>query len=259
MKRSTQIALYIIAALTFVVLLVVSNLARRNAPVKGVTVTLDYQGGDTMVLPRQVATWVLRQMPTLLGTPVKDVNKNAVEQMMQHNPWLAATRVHVSVGGNLRVQAAQRVPVLHLFYQEREFFLDETGSYMPLCGQGGSNVLVGNGFFNVALPKVLDSLNLSQMEKTRNFRLKEMWTVAVYLRQHPDYGVLFDQMFMDEHGDIRLVPKVGNHIVLLGDAGNLDAKFHDLLAFYRDGCSKVGWDTYRQISVKYQQQVIGSR
>lgn len=245
--------------MAFVVLLVVSNMARRNAPVKGVDVTLDYQGGDTMVRQQQVEAWIIKQIPTLLGSHVKDVNMDAVEQVLLLNPWLATSRVNVSVGGNLRVQASQRVPVLHLFYLGREFFLDENGSYMPPCGHGGSNVLVGNGFFNVALPKILDSLNLHQMEKTRNFRLKEMWTVAVYLQQHPDYGVLFDQIYMDENGDLRLVPKVGNHIVLLGDASNLDSKFHDLLAFYRDGCSKVGWDTYKQISVKYLHQVIGSR
>lgn len=240
-------------------LLLVSHVARRNAPIKGVDVTLNYQSGDTMVLPRQVEAWIVKQMPTLLGCPVKEVDMSAVEQVLQLNPWLSTSRINISVGGYIRVQASQRVPVLHLFYQGNEFFLDDAGAYLPLCGQGGSNVMVGNGFFNVALPKTLDSLNLSQMDKARNFRLKEMWTVAVYLQQHPDYGVLFDQIFMEENGDLRLVPKVGNHTVLLGDATKLDDKFHDLLAFYREGCSKVGWNTYKQISVKYRHQVIGSR
>lgn len=259
MKRSTQVTVYILAALLIAALLVLSNIVRRNAPVRSVKVAIDYGGGDTLVSSTALSQWLTRQMPALLGSRVKEVDDRAVEQTLARNPYIESCRVNISVGGDINVNAHQRIPILHMFYIGREFYMDEKGGYLPLSGESIADVMVGNGFFNVALPKVMDSLSLRQMEKNRNFRLKSLYTVAEYLHQHPDYGILFDQIYMNEGGDVCLVPKAGNHLVVIGDANHLDRKFYDLIAFYREGCSKVGWDTYEQISVKYKGQVIGKR
>lgn len=259
MKRNTQVIIYTTAAILVVALLVLSNIVRRNAPVRSVISNIDYCGSDTLISDKTLEAWLTKKMPTLLGSHVKDVKTDAIEKILAHNPYIEDCQVNISVGGDVNLNVKQRVPILHLFYGDYEFYMDKEGHYLPLSSEGVANVLVGNGSFNVRLPKVLDSLNLTQIRKSRNFRLEGIYVVAKYLYDHPDYGILFDQIFMDETGDIYLVPKVGSHVVVLGDANHLDRKFYDLVAFYREGCSKVGWDTYKQISVKYKGQVIGKR
>ncbi len=259
MKRNTQIILYAAAAILLVALVVLSNITRRNASVRNIKAYIDYCGGDTLISAITLEKWLVQQMPTLPGSRVKQVHADTLLAILQHNPYLASCRVSTTVGGDITIRAQQRVPILHLFYNGREFYLDSKGSYLPLGSEGMTSVLVGNGYFNVKLPIPLDSLSLPQMQQNRNFRLIILYNVAAYLHSHPETGILFDQIYMDKNGDIQLVPKVGNHLVTLGDDSDLDRKFYDLLAFYREGFSRVGWDSYKHLNVKYTDQVIGTR
>ena len=45
---------------------------------------------------------------------------------------------------------------------------------------------------------------------------------------------------MNLNGDIELVPRVGNHTILLGDASRLEVKFRNLRWFYREALNKKG-------------------
>ncbi len=259
MKNKKQIILYTSAAVLLVALIVMSNITRRNASVRAIKAEIDYCGGDTLISAATLQNWLVEQMPTLTGQQIKEVHTDTLLSLLESNPYLTASHVSTSVGGDISIQARQRTPILHLFYDGREFYLDSEGNYLPLGTEGMTDVMVGNGYFNVKLPAPLDSLTVQQMQQSRNFRLLGLYHVAAYLHRHPTIGILFDQIYMDENGDILLVPKVGNHLVTLGDDSDLDRKFYDLLAFYREGFSRVGWDSYKHISVKYKDQVIGTR
>ncbi|MDY5968553.1 MAG: hypothetical protein SPJ13_00835 [Bacteroidales bacterium] len=259
MKRSTQTAIYVVGTLILLGLLVFSNMARRNAPVRSVKAIIDYQSGDTLLSTQHLEEEVTKKMPTLLGMMVKDVKKEEVWKAATSNPFVQECRVSFGVGGDVRLQVQQHVPILHLFYLGREFYLDKDGNALPPSGEHMADVMICNGYFNIKLPQVLDSVSYEQMKKTRNQRLIRVYNLALFLYNNPEYGVLFDQEYMNEEGDLCLVPKVGDHIVVVGSDDDLDRKFHDLLAFYREGLQQVGWDTYRQISLKYKHQVIGTR
>ncbi len=259
MKSKKQIILYSAAALLLVTLVVMSNITRRNASVRHIQAEIDYCGSDTLISHTTLENWLIQQLPTLTGQQIKEVHTDTLLHVLQNNPYLASCHVSTTVGGDINIQAVQRVPILHLFYGSREFYLDREGNYLPLGTEGMTNVVVGNGYFNVKLPTPLDSLTLSQMQQSRNFRLLSLYNVALYLHDNPSVGILFDQIYMDENGDILLVPKVGNHIVTLGDDSDLDRKFYDLQAFYREGFGRVGWNSYKHLSVKYKDQIIGTR
>mgnify|MGYP007112534561 CR=1 FL=1 len=59
-------------------------------------------------------------------------------------------------------------------------------------------------------------------------------------------------------GDLRidLIPRTGNHRVRFGRVENVEAKLDKLLAFYQNGLSNIGWDSFRTISVEYHGQVV---
>jgi cell division protein FtsQ len=65
------------------------------------------------------------------------------------------------------------------------------------------------------------------------------------------------QIYVDDKHEIELIPRVGSHRILLGDADSLETKFSNLLAFYKQAIPKVGWDAYKVINIKYANQVVG--
>ena len=56
--------------------------------------------------------------------------------------------------------------------------------------------------------------------------------------------------------EIELVPRAGDHTVLLGSLDDVDEKLERLLSFYENGLRNIGWESFRTISVKYKGQVV---
>ena len=55
---------------------------------------------------------------------------------------------------------------------------------------------------------------------------------------------------------IAIIPRSGNFIVDLGFAERLSSKLATLGDFYDKTLSNVGWETYRHISLRYDNQVV---
>ena len=59
--------------------------------------------------------------------------------------------------------------------------------------------------------------------------------------------------------EVDLIPRSGGHMIVFGKLERVDEKFSRLMKFYRNGLSKIGWNTYRKIDVRYDNQVICSK
>ena len=143
------------------------------------------------------------------------------------------------------VRADQRKPVARLFYDNAEYFIDDEGVLLPMSRLGDCDVLVATGDFTE--PLRLDSLNL---------QVTLLAQLAAYLDKHPDYLDIIDQIHVERNGELMLSPKLGDHVVELGDLTGLDDKFDRLINFYRRGMPRAGWNTYSKISLKFKGQVV---
>jgi len=56
--------------------------------------------------------------------------------------------------------------------------------------------------------------------------------------------------------EVDLVPRSGRHIVRFGRVEEVERKLDKLLRFYRGGLSRVGWDEFRSIDLRYSDQVV---
>lgn len=221
---------------------VVANIWRRQASVRDVRVDIDYGESDTLVTSQQVAEYIRAKIPELMETQLRNVDLDVVDSVASCVPFLRDCHSGTSINGSVVVYAVQRHPVVHVCVGKEEFYLDDQCVRMPISSHGFANVIVANG----VIPAKGDAI-------------KYVWKLANYIDQHPDISPLFDQIYREEDGDLFLVPKLGNHVVEIGIPNDLDAKFHNLLAFYTRGLPQVGWDTYSQVSVKYKKQVVCTR
>jgi cell division protein FtsQ len=67
------------------------------------------------------------------------------------------------------------------------------------------------------------------------------------------------QIELTETGNMEMVPVVGNHLIKLGTAENIDQKFRRLMIFYQQILSKTGFEKYKVIDVQYEGQVVVSK
>lgn len=64
------------------------------------------------------------------------------------------------------------------------------------------------------------------------------------------------QIYVADNGEVELVPRVGEHTVLLGAPTRVEEKLARLKEFYTEGLNKVGWNKYSALNLKYDNQVI---
>ena len=240
MKKKTKI-IAIVAVVLLVVLIVAANMWRGQSRVRSVRVNIDYSGCDTLVTEEQVVELILAAMPTITTHELRDVDLQEVERVAATSPYLHQPDASTTIGGDVIVYAEQRRPIVRVCTPRGQCYYDTDHQPLPLGKVGNSDVIVANG-------------NLRQKSK-----LGEVLSLASYLDGHRDIGILFDQIYCDDQGDLFLTPKLGNHIVQVGDTSNLDQKFHNLLAMYTRGLPLMGWDTYSIISLKYRGQVVCTR
>lgn len=239
MTRKGRNIISVVTAMLLVGLLVAANVWRRQSLVKDIRVEIDYCEADTLVSCRQVAALVRKQMPEISRQRLGDVDLKRVEQAAAKSPFLRNCQASTSIGGAVVVYAVQRRPVMHVCAQGQEFYVDDQGYRLPMSRAGACDVIVASG----AVPP-------------KGKWLKQVWNLAMYIDQHPDLRPLFDQIYRSPQGDLYLTPKLGSHVVQMGSDQDLDAKFHNLMALYSRGLSQAGWDTYRQVSVKYRGQIV---
>ena len=233
---------YIVFVVLIAALIIGANVWRSHSMVHDVRVDIDYQGGDTLISPDQVKNIISEAIPDIYTTRLSHVNLQSIEKTASQSPYLTDCQAGTSIGGAVVLYAIQRRPIVRVMVGSTEYYISSSGYKLPVSRFGNSNVIVAGG----VIPK-------------KGNGPYEVWLLAKYLDEHPDYGVLFDQIYRNAKGNLYLTPKIGSHIVEVGSPDNLDEKFHNLTVFYTKGLPQAGWDTYSQISIKYRGQVVATR
>jgi len=111
-----------------------------------------------------------------------------------------------------------------------------------------ARVLVFTGFPDKKVLTQKDSLLLNDVKTVAQFISKDsFWTSQA------------SQIDITPERNFEMIPVIGNHLVKIGDAENLDQKFHRLFLFYNNVLSKTGFDKYRIIDAQYEGQIVAVR
>jgi cell division protein FtsQ len=154
--------------------------------------------------------------------------------------------------GVINVEISQRQPILRIINRfDQDFYVDQHGLKIPLSANFTARVVVATGF--------IDELFANQIDTLHTAIAMELFKTADYIRKDSLWDAQIAQIYVNKDHEIELIPRVGNNRILLGDADSLNAKFHNLLVFYKKALPAVGWDTYKVINIKYANQVIGVR
>jgi cell division protein FtsQ len=86
--------------------------------------------------------------------------------------------------------------------------------------------------------------------------LKELFEMAGFIYHDPFMQPLVDQVIVTAGSRFELIPKIDNHSIVWGDAQNHRQKKRKLQLFYKDGIKKAGWKSYRQVDLRFKDQIV---
>jgi len=206
-------------------------------------------GADNFIEREEIDVILKQGQGMLIGRKLAQINLEAIEKNIKSNPYIAFAKVYADMDGLIHVEVKQREPVLRIINaSDQDFYVDKNGLKMPVSPNFTANVLAANG-------KIMEHFS-GKVDTLITRIAKDLYVTALYIKKDTLWDAQIEQIFVNEKNDIELIPRVGNQRIILGTADSLAVKMKNLLAFYKQAIPKVGWDTYKTISIKYTNQIV---
>lgn len=258
-RRVLIISVYAVVAAACLVTLGFVNRKQKTLKCRFVDVSIDDNNQHEFIDVSEVGALISKH-GHLEGKPIGSINTSLLEKIILSNPFVDKAEVYSSVDGELHVQVMQRDPVVRIINMHNEqFYIDTEGRFMPVSARYTPPVIVANGYiFNTyAELKINDSAPDSLTDTLSVPRvINQVYALARYVEADSFWSANTEQIYVNERQELELIPRVGNHRILIGDTTDLSGKFNRLLVFYREGLSKTGWNNYSIINLKFHDQVV---
>ena len=225
------------------------NHTRKQTKCSGININMDYSDGLFFIDEDDVRNHIYNVHGDLIGEAIQGINIGNLENELAKMNAVKTAEVYTDLKGNLSIEITQRKPIVRAFTEDgKSGYIDESGEWMNLSKKFTARVIVING----SLPKWDDSMSATEKDS--------QWNALYYLTQNirsdAFLNAQFEQIYVKKDGDIVLIPRVGKHSILLGNTDDLNKKFEKLKLFYKDGIAKVDWNKYKQIDLRYKDQVV---
>jgi cell division protein FtsQ len=184
------------------------------------------------------------------GTQLAAVNLRALETQVEKNPWVRNAEMFLDNTNALQVRIEERQPVARIFTMSgNSFYLDSAGLRLPLSDKISARVPMFTGYpSDRPVLSHPDSVLLQNIVKLGQYIVADSFWMAQVA-----------QVAITPQAGFELVPVLGDHVVALGDAEELDGKFKRLYAFYKKAWLQHGINAYEKIDVQYDNQVVAVR
>jgi cell division protein FtsQ len=205
---------------------------------------------DSFIHRSDIDEMIRKNSGTLIGLNLHNIDIHGIENALKANPYIEEAKVYSDMNGIINVKIRQREPVLRILnYSNQDFYVDMNGLKMPISSNFTAHVLVANGFILEPFGNKVDTL--------RTKLARDLFKTALFVEGDTLWREQIEQLYVNQQSDIEMVPRVGNHKIILGTADSLQTKFTNLLAFYKKAIPVVGWDLYNTINLKYANQIVG--
>jgi cell division protein FtsQ len=97
------------------------------------------------------------------------------------------------------------------------------------------------------------------LAKADSSLLGDIRTISLALQKDSFSMAMVEQVDITPQRMFEMIPKIGNQLIVFGDATDVNAKLEKLKLFYKEIIVKAGWNNYSVINVQYKNQVVAKR
>ncbi len=177
--------------------------------------------------------------PSIVGTTIPEVPICEIERKIESLNNVQNAEVYINMEGVLYIDIMQKKAILRISPKEgKDFYMDSEGSIFGLSHNYTEHLLIANG----NIQDSTDFMNI--LELTKYISSDSLWNAQIV------------QIYLKDNKEIELIPRVGNHTILLGHVKDYQEKLRKLYLFYEKGVNQVGWNDYKEINLKFRNQII---
>ncbi|MCL2682275.1 MAG: hypothetical protein FWE63_02160 [Bacteroidales bacterium] len=225
-----------------------------------VRVSINAGGSENFLTEDEIIEQLLASKLYPKGQLTSILNTHAIEDYLLKNSAIQTVNVFAHLSGEVEIEIMQRQPIVRIENVQRQhFYIGSDGHLMGTNSNHTARLIIANGNISESF---VPNRNIIKSAENTDFTtptLNKIYQLVTFIRNDDFLNAFIDQIYVNSKNEFELVPKMGNQIILLGDAENYEDQFKRLQQFYHYGIQKVGWDVYRIINLKYNNQVIGTK
>lgn len=258
MIRILQITFWLTIFAGIMVILGFAVAEQKNVTCTGALIIIEDGENPGFIDEQDIRKIISNLYSPLDGRCLDSINTGAIVDALNSNHYLKHVRVYKSLNGQITVELSRTKSLVRVVNQQgHAFYLGTEGEVMPLSGKFIPKTMVATGYIpDLPNPAEKEKFNSLSPSKNPNSILLQIHFLAEKLNTHPVLKNSIEQIYVNQQGEIELVPASGDHIIALGNVDNLDHKLENLLAFYQTGLPKLTEGEYKLIDLKYKDQVV---
>ena len=177
-----------------------------------------------------------------VGLLMDSIDGQKIVNALEANSFIKSVECYKSPSGIVNLNVTQRLPILRVMPEGRNaYYIDEDGLKMKEQ-QYNANLVVASGHIDTAYVR------------------QHLVKMAKFLRTNPFWDDLITQIYVRPDRKMDLYTRVASDVVIhFGNSDSIARKFEHLRAFYEKVIPKVGWNTYKSVSVEFFNQVVAER
>lgn len=173
-----------------------------------------------------------------LGKKMEAINIRTIEDALRTSPFVDDAQCYKTTGGHVKIELNQRTPIIRVKAQNGEdYYVDNHGGIMPNT-KYTTDILIATGNIN------------------HRYAQKVLTRIGNYIITNRFWQDQIVQLNVLDDGSIEMVPRVGDHIVYLGEPIFIQRKLARLEKFYKYGLNQAGWNKYSYINMEFDNQII---
>ena len=187
-----------------------------------------------------------------LEKPLNKVNAREIEETLKSSPFVKTAECYKTQEGLVDIYLTQRMPIVRIkSINNEDYYIDDHNQIMPNTNYT-SDMIIATGY-----------ISKWYAQKYISLLSKALMTNELWRNQIEQINVLPDR-------GIELVPRVGNHIIYIGnlpETNNIEKREKDINSFvnkkmdrlekfYKYGLSQAGWNKYSYINIEFDNQII---
>ncbi len=190
-----------------------------------------------LINDKEIATLLSESKLQPIGKPMSAIKVKDIEDELSKHPMIRNIECFKTPGGMVKLKIEQRNPVLRVAGRE-DYYVDDLRQITPI-----------SDMFTVYVPVVTGRVNRSAAKE-------EIYDFIQFLNKNTFWNDQIEQIHIDDNQQVQLIPRVGNHLIILGNFDRYEQKLEKLRKFYLYGLNETGWNAYSKIDLSYRDQVV---
>ncbi|GAB3738029.1 cell division protein FtsQ/DivIB [Spirosoma lituiforme] len=219
--------------------------------VREVVIKLDQVDGHRFLTRRDVMGYLTNQgSDPIIGENYEKIDLHKLEIRLQKHGLIKKCQIFRDLAGSLLVVIEQPRPLARLMPPGDGIrnvsgqYVSEEGRFFPISMNYSARVPILTGSY------------FAQNRSLTNERNQPLLNLLKRVHDDPFWRAQITELSVDERGDIKMWPQMGNHTIEFGPPTEIDEKLKKLKLVYTDVLPAKGWDHYSRVSVQYRNQIV---